>query len=458
MNFCKKPFEQLYIGEKYVKTCPWTNLILGNPLEEPIEELWMNEKAEEVRESIRDGSFRFCRKEECPWCASGMLEEIDDEVGKNYVAEPVPININVSYDRFCNHSCPSCRTGIFHPNEEYKERMKKMKEIVLPLANKTQYLSTCGMGDCFSSPFIMEFLQELRPEHPDFHMSFETNGVMLDEKHWEAISNLHQFPINFTITPNSFDKYTYRYLSGGHDNVDRSKANLKFVSELRKAGKITSFKINMVVQESNYWEIPSFIEYCLKEYDPDIIQIKPLNRWFCLDSSGYWFKNILNPLHPYHENYLAVMRHPILQHPKVWDWTIENHDRSPKMHPAVYYATYVDLFWELLQKDNVTEYLSECMKKYNVNKLAIYGAWKYGEMSYDLLKKVDGIEITYFVDKYKGGRDLKCKCLPVRGLWGEDFSDVDTILITVMSLYEEIVKDLRDGGYQGNIISINDLM
>lgn len=460
MLFCNKPFEQLYISENYVKTCPWTNLILGNPTENSIEDLWTNENAEKIRESIKDGSFRFCRKEECPWCASGQLEEMDEDDVRNYDACEYPMDINVSYDRVCNHSCPSCRKSVFIPDDAYKEKMGILKEVVLPIANKAKRMSTCGMGDCFSSPFIMELLRELKPEDPEFSISFETNGVLLDEKHWNAISNIHSFPINVTITPNSFDRYTYMYLSGGHDDVEISKRNLRFVHELRESGKITSFKINMVVQESNYWEIPSFVSKCLEKYNPDIIQIKPLNRWFCVNSADYWFKNVLNPLHPYHENYLKVMQDPILQNPKVFDWTSENHDRLPKLHPAVYNESYTDVYRKLMLQENWKELLKNKLDNMDVKSIAIYGAWSYGELCYELLSQIPDICIKYFIDKYKGstGNELCCE-KPVKGTWqGYTFEEVDLIIISVVSLRQEVENDLRKSGFLGKILSLGELV
>lgn len=456
MKFCSRPFEQMYVKETYVKTCPWMELTLGNPLETSLDELWNNDKAKLARESIKDGSFRYCRKEECPYCASGKLEEIDEEYVTNYEATEYPINMNVSYDQFCNHSCPSCRSSVFIPDEKYKQHMDILKEVVLPFANNTEYLTTCGMGDCFSSPFIMGFLKELRPQKPNFSISFETNGVMFDEKHWEMISHLHKFPINLTITPNSFERNTYKYLSGGHDSLDRCKKNLKFISKLKKEGKITSFKINMVVQESNYCEIPSFIKTCLEEYDPDLIQIKPINRWFCLNLEGYWYKNVLNPMHPHHKNYLEVMKDPILKHPKVWDWTEENHDRDPKEHPAVYGDRFGRLVYKLLMMNDYKSHLSKKIEELNIKNIAIYGSWEFGDMCYNILK--DSTEIKCFIDKRKGNRINQCSGLPIRGLWKQDFSDLDTILISVTSSINEITEDLRTAGYTGKIITLKDLL
>lgn len=461
MEFCRAPFEDVYVSENYVKVCPWMAMdtVLGNPLEETFESMWNSKKAEMVRDSIRDGSFKYCNRETCPKCASGRMEEIEDEVGKNYKAEKYPKKMNVSYDRVCNHSCPSCRSGIFVPDDAYKKKMTRLKETVLPFANKTETLSTCGMGDCFSSPFMMEFLRELKPENPNFHMSFETNGVFVDEDHWEQISHLHKYPINITVTPNSFDKYTYQYLSGGVDDFEKEKKSLKFISDLKKRGDISSFKINMVVQEANYWEIPSFIRTCLDEYDPDIIQIKPLNRWFCLDADGYWFKNVLNPKHPYHQNYLRVMQDPILKHPKVWDWTEQSHDRDSRLHPSAYDKTYVNLLYKLLFDENGMERVKEKMNCIKANSIAIYGAWRYGEIIYEILHKAElDNNVICFIDKGRGNKGLKCKNRDIRGLYLQDFSDLDTIIISVLAAKDEIIRDLRNVGYKGNIILANEII
>lgn len=455
MKFCRKPFEQVYVREKYVKTCPWMDITIGSLLEKPLEELWHSERAEEARKSIRDGNFRYCNQETCPWCASGLLEEIDDEAGKCYQAQDYPTNMNISYDMVCNHACPSCRREIFVPSEEYKENMNTLKKAILPYANKTEYLTTCGQGDCFSSPYIMELLRELEPENPKFHISFETNGVFIDEEHWNEIEHLHRFPINFTITPNSFEKWTYCYLAGGIDDLEKCKRSIKFVSELRKTGKIESFKLNMVVQESNYCEIPAFIKFCLDEYNPDLIQIKPLNRWFCLDAEGYWFKNVLNPLHPYHKNYLKVMEDPILKHPKVWDWTLENHDRDPRLHPAAYEEKYIEFMRTLYKKEN-KELIEARLKQIGCKRVAIYGAWKYGEICYEILSEFSAVEIVGFIDKRKGG--INCKGYKVQRLYQNSFEGIDTILVSNLGAYDEIVRDLRKEGYCQKIITIENLM
>lgn len=455
MKFCKKPFEQVYIRDKYIKTCPWMDITLGSLLTNSMDELWHSDRAEEARNSIRDGSFRYCNQETCPWCASGRLEDIDEEEAREYQAECTPTNMNVSYDMVCNHACPSCRSSIFVPDETYKQNMNRLKDAIIPYANKAEYVTTCGQGDCFSSPFIMQFLRELNPENPNFHMSFETNGVFVDEEHWEAISHLHKYPINFTVTPNSFEKHTYTYLAGGIDDLEKCKRGIKFISDLKKAEKIASFKINMVVQETNYWEIPSFVKFCLDEYDPDLIQIKPLNRWFCLDAEGYWFKNVLNPLHPYHNNYLKVMQDPILNHPKVWDWTEENHDRDSRRHPSVYSEYYVEILRKMLIEDSKQKIIDR-IKELEIDNVAIYGAWRYGDICQQILSHAENIQIAGYIDKRVGGTMFNG--YRVQKLFRNPFANIDCIFISVLASYDEIVRDLRKEGFEGRIYTIRDLL
>lgn len=63
MKYCERPFQHVYImpnGD--VRCCSWTTKKIGNLLENTLEEIWNSPAAEEIRESVRDGSFRFCRK------------------------------------------------------------------------------------------------------------------------------------------------------------------------------------------------------------------------------------------------------------------------------------------------------------------------------------------------------------------------------------------------------------
>ena len=43
-----------------------------------------------------------------------------------------------------------------------------------------------------------------------------------------------------------------------------------------------------------------------------------------MDEETYWFKNILNPQHPYHRSYLTILEDDCWKDPKVYDWGCHN--------------------------------------------------------------------------------------------------------------------------------------
>ena len=424
---------------------------IGDPQKETLEEIWNGERAEFVRNMMREGNFACCNRQDCPYCMGDGLEEIDEQEAKNYQKKEFADTLFVAYDQFCNHACPSCRCEVFRPDDAYKKRMQHIKEIVLPHANNVRTRDTCGRGDCFSSPYIMEFLQELRPVRDDYALSFETNGVLFDKEHWDKLKHLHPYYKKLIVTANSFDRETYCYLSGGFDNLERCMNNLHFASELRKKGDINEFVICMIVQESNYKQIPDFIQTCLSEFDPDYVWIKPINLWFGMSEEDYWFKNVLNPLHPYHKDYLRIMKHPLLQHPKVWDWTESEHDRREERHPAYRNQRYVEMLGRLLEHENPKAYIRERLHTLGVKKAAIYGTGMMGQKYYKLCC-IDDIEIKYFIDKhnYEG----KCCGLTIKQLYGEEFNDVDTILVSPVFFMDKIERELRDEGVRGQRLSV----
>ena len=126
-----------------------------------------------------------------------------------------------------------------------------------------------------------------------------------------------------------------------------------------------------------------------------------------MDVEGYWFKNVLNPKHPYHKNYLAVMQDPILNHPKVWDWTSENHDRDARYHPSAYSEVYVDLLSKLLVDENAKMCLQEKLQSMNIHNVAIYGAWKYGKICFEILSGLENVSVKYFIVLYPHAKPHK---------------------------------------------------
>ena len=457
MKYCDRPFKEAYIfpnGD--VRACGWTYQCIGNIFEQSMEDLWHSPEAEKIRDSIRDGSFSLCNKVVCPHCSNDALEDLSEEEFKEKtVASKTPERFNAAYDYICNHSCPSCRHEVFVPDTEYKKNMQTITDKLLPYLNISLATSTDGNGDCFASPYIMDMLSNLRPANDDFHLNLETNGALCDEAHLEKISHLFKYNISITVTPNSFERQTFKYLSGGHDNVDKVIDNLYLLKKLRKENKIKKFDISIVVQDTNYKELPSFARRCIEDFECDTVIVKPIFYWFCLTAEEYWFKDILNPKHPYFNDYTEVLKDPILKHEKVFFWGNSDKVHKAKEHPANSYKGYFDVFANIMKNDNPEVALENALSSKGHTQVALYGVNDMSEMMYNILKRTN-IEVVGFIDR-DANVDSFC------GLKVTKFDTykpdmVDTILVSNYAYLTNITRDLRFRDFKGTIIPFNMIM
>ncbi|KLU65074.1 hypothetical protein DEAC_c30410 [Desulfosporosinus acididurans] len=454
MKYCSRPFKQLYVfpnGD--VRACGWTYVCIGNILNKSIEEVWNSSEAETIRDTIRDGSYSLCNNEVCPYLANNTLPDLSqEEFTEKTISQRLPSEFNAAYDYICNHSCPSCRHEVFKPNDDYIKNIKIISDKLVPVINQADSLSTNGNGDCFASPYVMDMLQRIRPQRNEFLLQLETNGVLCDEIHWEKISHLYKNDIVITVTPNSFERLAYKYLSGGHDNLDTLIKNLHFIKSLRQTGKIKRFEISIVVQDRNYRELPSFVHRCLEEFECDCVVIKPIFYWFALTKEEYWFKDILNPKHPYFNEYMEILKDPILMDERVYFWGA-HHIHEEKEHPYYDYKIYFDAFSKLLSNPEPQKSLEKKLIEKGYKRISIYGVNDNAKLLFNLLKGTQ-ISVVEFIDKYATVRDF-CG-LPVVKLDDFNADKIEAILVSNFVFLKNITRDLRFFGFKGKIIPFNE--
>lgn len=337
MKYCSKPFNNIYFDNLRgdVWFCPWMKEklgIIGNILNESFEEIWCGEKAEKIRDKFRQNSFELCRMVACPHLQNNDLPEIEDMESYNEWSKTPerPGDINLAYDSVCNQYCETCRPKVFTPYEDYPEKMAKIKDKIVPYLDTANYISMSGHGDPFASPYMMDLLTNLKPANPNIVINLETNGVFFDEQHWEKIQHLKDFNMIVVLTSNSYDPFTYKHISRG-GNYEKLMNNLKFIKILKEKNYINTYSSSFVIQDRNFREIPSFIERSLNEFGFDSVVLKPVYQWGKMPDDVYWFKDVLNPKHPYHQEYLEIMQHPSLKDPKVYNFA------GDSVHPAVDY-------------------------------------------------------------------------------------------------------------------------
>ena len=260
MKYCDKPFREIYVDSGgQIHFCSWLNSKPIGYITEGLEKVWNGEAAQEIRRSILDGSYRYCRKEVCPSLMNNTLPDVSDKTLEEFIL-PFPDRFNLAYDYQCNLSCPSCRPKpIIRVWSEVREMFEKAYLELAPHLNNLHYLNVTGHGDPFFSKDCMRLLENLRPERPDAKISFETNGTCFVPKIWKRIEHLAKSHIIMRVSIDSFNPHVYARLRRG-GNFRQLQKNLRFMSELRRSGHLNRLEAIMVVQELNFVEMPAFTE------------------------------------------------------------------------------------------------------------------------------------------------------------------------------------------------------
>jgi MoaA/NifB/PqqE/SkfB family radical SAM enzyme len=456
MKICDRPFKHLHIYPNgNVKVCSWTTQVIGNIIDNELEDIWNGEKAQKIRESIHNGSFEFCPKVGCPFCENDSLPDItEDEFLTRAIKQDLPVSINAAFDYRCNHSCPSCRSKIYNPTKNDLENIKRMVDLLVPVINKGEFLSTNGNGDLFASPDIMDMLSHIQPENPEFKITLETNGVLFTKSNWDKIKHLGKYYIKLIVTPNSFESDTYQILAGGHNNLDKLIENLHFIKELREKNIINEFVVSIVMQDLNFMELPRYVTRCLQEFNVDQVTIKPIYKWFKMTEENYWFKDVLNPKHPYHNEYLEMRKHPIFQDERVYWWGAEN-IHEPKEHPSKIFKTYLSFFAKLIGISNSASKIYDYLNSKGFNRVALYGLGPHTELLYNLLKETDLQMPCILYNRYYANCDFGVRMTSINDI---DQEDIDAIIVVNYPFYNDLKENFDFKGINLELIPLDKIV
>ena len=326
MKYCKYAYNYLYFDtyKGDVMLCPWMDPkcgVIGNIFENDIDTLWNSEAAQKLRDAHTQNCFKYCRPQGCPRLQNNDFYEITDEEEYKKLAQnhEYPTTINLAYDFICNQYCETCRPSVFIPPNGYAQKMDAIKEKIAPYLDKAEMITASGHGDPFASPYMMELLENLRPKNKDITIQLETNGVFCDKEHWKKIEHLKENNLKIIVTVNSYNKFTYNHVSRG-GNYEKLMKNLDFISELRKKEFIKNLVVSTVIQDRTFRELPYFISHTLDTYCVDLVVLRPVYQWGTMSEKKFWFKDVLNPLHPYHQEYLEILQDPILKDKRVYNF------------------------------------------------------------------------------------------------------------------------------------------
>ncbi len=334
-RFCPNPFKQIDLEESGVAyTCcsSWLPTPMGNLKNNALMELWNGATMQRIRQSIFDGSFRYCRHDRCPVIQSGTLPSLEESAKdplftriiseKSTVVERPPVFLNLVNDRSCNLYCPSCRSARINHNDDAKSGeiaaiQDRLLEPYLSAPNDQHFiLSITGSGDPFASRVYRDLLYSLDgSDFPNMEIALQTNGVLLTPRNWQRMKGVHANISSIIISFDAATAETYGITRcGGHwqtllDNAGR-------MGELRASGKVRQLRFDFVVQKANFREMNAFVGLC-RTLGADRAYFSRLIDWGTWSKDKFMDQCVWEEGHPLREEFLEVMCDPVLDDPYV---------------------------------------------------------------------------------------------------------------------------------------------
>ncbi|HXH18357.1 MAG TPA: radical SAM protein [Chitinophagales bacterium] len=266
--YCKIPFERVYVddeGDVWPACCPvWVDFPFGNIFKQTWDEIWYGESATKFRDSIYDGSLRYCDWNWCPHIADAQAGIQNPHVFPYENRPPKrterpPIHVNMNYDQTCNLKCPTCRNDFIHFRGEQLKKVQYIQEYVeMHILPTVESLALTGVGEPFMSRvfrnFLMNFDSKKYPHIKTIH--FHTNGQLFDEKMYDKMKGLHHLRLSADISIDAATPDVYSKVRPP-GSWERLMKNLQFI---KKLDNLVLLGISMVVQQENYRQMLPFIE------------------------------------------------------------------------------------------------------------------------------------------------------------------------------------------------------
>ena len=225
--------------------------------------------------------------------------------------------IDFSHDRSCNLACPSCRIDkiLLTEGSDYEAKKAIQDELVQEYlgepSDRKFEIKVTGSGDPFASKIYREFLSELDgADFPNMTVNLQTNGVMFTKKNWDRIHRIHDNLGFILVSADAATEETYGPIRKGGD-WDLLMANLKHLGERRAEGKFTHFRMDFVVQDSNFREMPAYVDLA-KEMGVDVVYFMIVRNWGTWTPKQFDEKCVWKKTHPDFEEFMQVLQDPRL--------------------------------------------------------------------------------------------------------------------------------------------------
>ncbi|HSE92335.1 MAG TPA: SPASM domain-containing protein [Methylomirabilota bacterium] len=332
--FCSKPFEWFEVtqlngrGGVYLCCPSWLPVPVGNVLQQPVAAIWNSPRAQQIRGSILDGSFRYCNANRCPYLQTrtGPVQSTDAVTDpdlraaireRRTVLPYGPRKVICTYDQSCNLSCPSCRAEVLVETDAREQILRIQERLEREALAEADYLHITGSGDPFGSPFFRRWLQTMdRAAMPRLERIHLHSNGLLWTRMWKTIpEDVRALIRSAEISIDAARAETYALNRRGGRFADLLE-NLALIGGLRSSGTLDFVKISMVVQANNVVEMPEFVRLG-QRFGVDAVYFSQLVNWGTFTEDEFRSRAVHLPGHPRHQELIALLDDPIFDQPVV---------------------------------------------------------------------------------------------------------------------------------------------
>lgn len=320
---CAVPFTSLEIHDhrRFLCCASWLTKFL--PEDTKPYEAWNSEEANDIRDSILDGSYRYCDNNHCPYIHQlktfGDVGRIKPIYHKDDLSPDLKLKIEqhkqgkltspqivqFSMDRSCNLECPSCRLEmIIADSKKIKKVKQDIQDIEDAYGSEVNTLYITGSGDPFVSVGFRDFLRNFDktkwPKLKSIHL--HTNATRWNKEMWESMPNVHKYVKSCEISIDAGTKETYETKTRINGNWDVLIENLKYISTIPRINRV---KTSFVVQQKNYREMKLFYDlmYSIFGNKADIYYNK-ITNWGTFTEEEFLLEQIWNESHPEYNEFI----------------------------------------------------------------------------------------------------------------------------------------------------------
>ena len=325
---CPLPYERFDIGpDGGVMVCcgHWLPTSIGNFMSDPIDGILNSERAQKIRKSVTDGSYKYCNHLDCgamiqetlPTREQLTLPRTREAVEKQtYRLEGVD-QVMFAFDQSCNLSCPSCRTGrIIEKVSESTEKAKAVEEKLLPLLPTLRVLNINPAGELFASKPSRKLLELIDDERcPNLRLDIISNGTLFSEQEWNKFPGIHNKVRSIRISIDAACKETFEKLRR-LGKYEPFLENMRFLSRLRTDNIVGELKFSFTYQLDNFREMPDFIAFC-EEMRADFAIFERLQN-IAFSDKEFLAKAVHLVEHPLHGEFIGVISDPLFRTKSVW--------------------------------------------------------------------------------------------------------------------------------------------